>query len=141
MATKVFTGERLSKLVLYILTGSTNPYTWCESAVACAAARRRILSSLAASWFEGRLGIARGFDYRWNGRERAYELDTEYVEGIHAPLRNPLAHPAPDMIRELRRDIMNPLQERLIESGMDGLVWQAGKGNPVAASNFMVDFL
>ncbi len=33
---------------------------------------------------------------------------------------------------------MEPLQANLIESGFDGLVWQAGKGNPVAASNFML---
>jgi len=140
VATKIFTGERLSRIVLLILTGSENPYNWCQSAVACAAARRRILSNLTALWFGEKLGIAQGFDYRWSSKDRAYELDTEYVLGIHTPLKNPLEHPAPDMIRELRRDIMNPLQEKLIESGMDGLVWQAGKGNPVAASNFMVVF-
>jgi len=34
---------------------------------------------------------------------------------------------------------MKPLQKRLIESGFDGLVWQAGKGNPVALNNFLLD--
>ena len=30
IATKTFTGESVSKLILFILTGSANPYTWCE---------------------------------------------------------------------------------------------------------------
>jgi hypothetical protein len=33
---------------------------------------------------------------------------------------------------------MKPLQARLMEAGFDGLVWQAGLGNPVAAGNFML---
>src|SRR5690606_6169144 len=39
----------------------------------------------------------------------------------------------------LKQEVMKPLREKLIESGFDGLVWQAGKGNPVGASNFMVE--
>ena len=31
-----------------------------------------------------------------------------------------------------------PLQSKLRDSGFDGLVWQAGKGNPVGTSNFMM---
>lgn len=33
---------------------------------------------------------------------------------------------------------MRPLQDHLDAAGFDGLQWQAGRGNPVAASNFML---
>lgn len=33
---------------------------------------------------------------------------------------------------------MLPLQKKLIQAGFDGLVWQAGKGNPVALNNFLL---
>src|SRR5690606_6211060 len=34
--------------------------------------------------------------------------------------------------------IMQPLQQRLLACGCIGMVWQAGRGNPVAGGNFML---
>jgi len=39
---------------------------------------------------------------------------------------------------ELVQQVMRPLRQHLLESGFDGLVWQAGLGDPVAASNFLL---
>ena len=138
IATKTFTGEPLSKLILFVLTGSANPYTWCEEAIQSAIIRRKILSSLCKVWFKENLRLPKTYGYRWNAHLKAYEIDAEFIKGQHAPLMNPLDHTPKDYMSKLRSEIMNPLQKRLIESGFDGLVWQAGKGNPVGASNFML---
>ena len=80
------------------------------------------------------------YSYRWNPDEKAFEIDAEFIKGCHAPLLNPMKDKSKDYMAELRNEIMNPLEKKLIQSGFDGLVWQAGKGNPVAASNFMALF-
>ena len=139
VATKTFTGEPVSKFILFVLTGSANPYTWCEDAIVSALTRRRILSHLSHFWFGNKLRLPKTFDYRWNETEKAFEIDAEFIPGCHAPLMSPMTDSPFDYMSELRRDIMNPLEEKLIESGFDGLVWQAGKGNPVGASNFMMN--
>ena len=138
IATKTFTGEPLSKLILFILTGSANPYTWCEEAIQSAIMRRRILSALCKIWFKENLRLPKTYSYRWNAYLKAFEIDAEYIKGQHAPLMNPLEKESDDYMSKLRKEIMNPLQKKLIEAGFDGLVWQAGKGNPVGASNFML---
>ncbi|WP_296316676.1 hypothetical protein [Winogradskyella sp. UBA3174] len=138
IATKTFTGEPVSKLILFILTGSANPYTWCEDAIECAMIRRRILSSLCQIWFKDKLRLPKTFGYRWNEEHKAFEIDAEYIPGKHAPLFNPLDIDQVNYMSELKNEIMKPLKDKLIESGFDGLVWQAGKGNPVAVSNFMM---
>ena len=138
VATKTFTGEPVSKLILFVLTGSANPYTWSEDAIASAMLRRRILSHLTRFWFGNKLRLPATYTYRWNDAEKAFEIDAEFITGCHAPLLNPMEQEPFDYMTELRNDIMNPLQEKLRQSGFDGLVWQAGKGNPVGASNFML---
>ncbi len=138
IATKTFTGEPVSKLILFILTGSANPYTWCEDAIQCAMIRRRLLSALCQIWFEDTLRLPKTFGYRWNEEHKAFEIDAEFIPGQHAPLFNPLHINQVDYMSELKNEIMKPLKDKLIESGFDGLVWQAGKGNPVAVSNFMM---
>lgn len=138
IATKTFTGEIVSKVILFVLTGSANPYTWSEDAIQTAILRRKILSNLCSIWFKDKLRLPKTYEYRWNPHLKAYEIDAEFITGQHAPLMNPLDSHCKDFMAELRAEIMNPLQEKLIESGFDGLVWQAGKGNPVGASNFML---
>lgn len=138
IATKTFTGEPVSKLILFILTGSANPYTWCEDAIQCAIIRRRLLTALCNVWFDDLLRLPKTFGYRWNAEHKAFEIDAEFISGQHAPLYNPLQKEQTNYISKLKKDIMSPLEDKLIESGFDGLVWQAGKGNPVAASNFML---
>lgn len=148
---KVFGGDTASKLVLYTLTGAPNPYIWNEHAIACAVARRTILAHLVRSWFGDRLSLPRTDGYAWNERHRAYAIHCEFIRGRHVPLRLAppravIAHPLPkadparpkDALTDLRLNIMKPLQHKLMEAGFDGLVWQAGMGNPVATNNFML---
>ncbi len=136
---KVFSGDLASKLVLYLLTGAGNAYAWCESAIRSAFARRRILAHLVRYWFGDQLRLPRTGGWRWNSDHLAYELECELIEGSHLPLRGPGDAGGQDPLRELVHEVMKPLQGHLEAAGFDGLVWQAGRGNPVAASNFMLE--
>lgn len=138
IATKTFTGELVSKVILFVLTGSANPYTWNEDAIQSAIIRRKLLSGLCRVWFKDKLRLPKTYGYNWNPHHKAFEINAEFIKGQHAPLFSPLKTEQKDYMAELRREIMNPLQEKLIQSGFDGMVWQAGKGNPVGASNFML---
>lgn len=137
-AIKVFQGEGLAQLVHLIMLGAPNPYRWNEAAIRCAWLRRRLLAELIPYWFGDRLRVANALDWRWNSTYQAYELDTEFVKGRNAALHQPFAAQRATELDDLVRDIMRPLQARLLESGFDGLVWQAGRGNPVAANNFLL---
>ncbi len=138
---KVFGGDAASKLVLHLLTGAGNAYAWCEAAIRAAFARRRILAHLVRYWFGDKLRLPRTHGWRWNEDHHAYELESELIVGIHAPLRGigDLEGTCREPAGELVREVMVPLQDHLEEAGFDGLVWQAGRGNPVAASNFMLE--
>ena len=140
IATKTFTGESVSKFILFVLTGSANPYTWCEDAIKSAMHRRSILFQLCQYWFGNKVVLPHTYTYRWNAQEKAFEIDAEFISGSHAPLLNPLQDAPTNYMAALKKEVMKPLEEKLIESGFDGLVWQAGKGNPVGASNFMIRF-
>ena len=134
---KVFEGDRAAGAVLYLLTGAPNPYAWCEDAVAAAVSRRRILATLVRYWFGPLLRLPETYGYDWNRDHLAFALRTEFVQGRHAPLRS--RPPTGIELRdELVTGVMKPLQAHLRDAGFDGLVWQAGLGNPVAANNFMV---
>jgi hypothetical protein len=139
VATKTFTGEPVSKFILFVLTGSANPYTWNENAIKSAVIRRSILSQLTHFWFGNKLRLPKTYDYNWNETEKAFEIDAEFISGSHAPLLSPMKDPSFNYLSDLRNNIMNPLEAKLIESGFDGLDWQAGKGNPIGASNFMIN--
>ena len=138
VATKIFTGEPTSKIILFVLTGSANPYNWCEDAIKSAMIRRRILTSLCQFWFDKKVRLPETYGYSWNEEVKAFQIEAEFIPGCHAPLINPMKADSKDYASELRQEIMEPLQDHLIDSGFDGLVWQAGKGNPVADSNFML---
>lgn len=139
LAQKTFTGEGLSKLILFILTGSANPYTWCSFAIETAHARRAILAILVKYWFGDKLRLPKTDSWGWNTELKAYELKTELIDGCHAPLLNSLQGEGESHYSELVNTVMKPLQAYLHDSGFDGLVWQAGKGNPVAPPNFMLE--
>ena len=138
LARKVFDSHSVTKLVQWILLAAPNPYMWSEDAARCAVLRRRILQSLVPCWFDGKLAVAGARDHLWNEEARAYELRTEFSPGrppwLHHPLRMDYGDEAKDLL-----EILRPLQEELIESGFDGLAWQAGKGNPVALNNFLFE--
>jgi hypothetical protein len=136
-AVKVFAGDTLSNLIHYVLTGAPNPYIWNEDAIRCAYHRRKVLGPLVDAWFDGKLHVADAYSVSWNADSRAWELATEYSEGGPIPLLHPFraANPELDVLRDR---ILAPLQERLIEAGIDGAVWQAGLGNPVGLNNFLL---
>ena len=136
---KVFHGSLITNVIHYLSSGAPNPYIWNENAIQSAYYRRKILSDLVEYWFEGRLRVAEARGVSWNADHRAYELTTEFINGRHAALHHSFSRPNESELSDLVTEVMNPLQERLAESGFDGLVWQAGKGNPVAANNFMLE--
>lgn len=139
LAVKVFSGERLAKLVNYVLTGAPNPYTWNEDAIRCAALRRQVLVDLVEHWFGDDVGVATASGWGWNGEMNAFELECEFCPGRPASLHHPFSGARDGELRELLRTVMKPLQRHLRDAGFDGLVWQAGKGNPVATNNFLLD--
>jgi hypothetical protein len=139
VACKVFDSHSLTKLVQITLLGSPNPYIWNEDAVRCALLRRRILADLVEFWFGDKVKVATAFGFSWNGQHDAYELQTAYTPGKPLPLHQPLRTKGEGLMKELTSEVMRPLQKHLIESGFDGLVWQAGKGNPVALNNFLYE--
>jgi len=140
LAIKVFSGgDFLTKLVNYVLTGAPNAYSWNEDAVASAHLRRKILAILLPHWFGSRLKIARSYGYDWNKELKAYELNTAFIEGRPTSLHHPFSQDAKGEYDDLCYKVMAPLQEKLLASGFEGLVWQAGKANPVALNNFLLD--
>ena len=138
LAVKIFRGEALARLVHLLLSGAPNPYTWNEDAVRCAVLRRELLADLVEVWFGGRLQVAKAAGMRWNDEYRAFELAAEFVDGRTATLHHPFSAWREDELPELVDQVMRPLQRHLEAAGFDGLVWQAGKGNPVAANNFLL---
>jgi len=139
VARKVFGSSGVTKLVQCVLLGAPNPYVWNEDAIRCAHLRREILAKLVQRWFGDELYVARSRGWAWNGEVRAFELRTQLVDGRAPDLRHPLRDREPDDARMLQAVVLPKLQRLLIESGFDGMVWQAGKGNPVALNNFLLE--
>ena len=139
IARKIFRCTGVTKLVHYIVFGAPNPYLWCEHAVRAAALRRQILSDLVDTWLTGKLRIAAAWEWHWNAQMGAYALDTEWIDGRHASLLQPFNEDRNDEAYDLYRNVMRPLQRHLVQAGFDGLLWQAGCGNPVALNNFLID--
>jgi len=137
VARKVFGGDGAAALVHYVFFGAPNPYVWSEDAIACAFHRRAILESLVRYWFRDKLTVATAYGTSWNQEQRAWALDTRFVAGRPAALHHPFSAPRDGEVEDLRRNVMKPLQRLLATSGFDGLVWQAGLGNPVALNNFL----
>ncbi|MCH8831073.1 MAG: hypothetical protein IID45_15995 [Planctomycetes bacterium] len=138
MARKIFHGDRLSALLLYAISGADNPYRWCRDAVRTAVIRRNVLRILVRYWFGTRLRVPRSSGLAWNTHFRAFELHAEFIRASHLPLQHTAVSRADDPLPELTGEIMQPLQKHLLQSGFDGMLWQAGYGNPVAGGNFML---
>lgn len=136
---KVFGAHGTAKLAQLVLLGAPNPYAWDEHAIQCAVLRRRILEPLVRFWFGDELRVAAATGHAWNEEARAYELHAEFVDGRHAPLRHPLRRGTRALLTHLTRDLMPRLARHLERAGFDGLVWQAGRGNPVAWNNFLLE--
>lgn len=140
IAIKVVTeGDLLTILANYFFTGAPNAYNWNEDAILSAHYRRPILKELVSYWTDSKVRVANSLGARWNDEFKAYELLTEFVDGRHASLHHPFSKQKETELSDLVNNVMKPLQQKLIESGFDGLVWQAGKGIPVASANFMLE--
>ncbi len=139
VARKVFRPDLASRLVFYVLEGAPNPYAWCEDAVGAALERRALLARLVPFWFGDRLRLPRTDGARWNEEVHAFELVMERIRGRHAPLAGPFDRTGPDAAAELTGEILPRLQRHLRQAGFEGLLWQAGYGNPVACSNFLLE--
>ena len=137
VARKVFGASGLTKLVQYVLLGAPNPYMWNEDAVACAALRRRILEPLVRHWFGDRLRVAATSGFGWNAEQSAFELYTEFIAGRPPSLHHPMNRGGSE-VRDLV-GLMRRLLGHLDEAGFLGLTWQAGRGNPVALQNFLLE--
>ena len=140
-ARKVFASDALTRAVQHVFLGCRNPYSWSEDAAQAAILRRRILAPLVQHWFGERLRVARGWNLDWDEQHRSWQLHTEYVPGRKPALHHPLSQRGATEISELVDELLPELQARLNEAGFDGLVWQAGLGNPVALSNFLIETL
>ncbi|MCK3682620.1 hypothetical protein [Maribellus sp. YY47] len=139
LAVKVFSGvDSLTDLVNYVVTGAPNPYGWSEDAVMSAHLRREILEQLLYFWFGTKVRIAKSYGAGWHAAEKSFKISTEFVSGRPAKLHHPFSGKCDWELDDLTRNVMKPLQEKLAESGFDGLVWQAGKGNPIALNNFLL---
>ncbi|MFQ5462630.1 MAG: hypothetical protein ACE5E5_08390, partial [Phycisphaerae bacterium] len=134
---KVFGAGGLTKVVQYALLGAPNPYAFDEAAVRTAVLRRKIVGELVAFWFGKKCRVARAMDYAFNTDHQAFEMQCELVQGRHVALCHEYDPIADAELCDLTHNIMKPLQAHLIQAGLDGLVWQAGFGNPVALNNFM----
>ena len=129
LACKVFDSSGVTKLVQWFFFGAPNPYVWNQDAIACAELRRRILTILVDFWFGGRVRVADAVGHHWNEVAGAYELRTRFCDGRPPRLLHPLRTSDTHEHLELTDDILPVLQERLVEAGFDGLLWQAGLGN------------
>ncbi|CAN5784612.1 hypothetical protein BH24BAC1_BH24BAC1_12270 [soil metagenome] len=138
IARKIFDSDRTANLVHYVFSGAGNPYTWNEDAIRCAYYRRNILQPLVRMWFGDKVKISEAYDLGWNEDYKAYQLDTEFLKGRPVALCQPFSLEGDAEEKDLVHQVMKPMQQYLRKSGFDGLVWQAGKGNPVALNNFLL---
>jgi len=138
IAHKLFLPDPAARRWVSFLTGAPVPYGWSADAIAAAVARRRVAEVLVRYWFGDRLRVPETFGFEFNEAAGAYELQYEYVDAPHAPLRRPDA-PDDGALTELRHRIMRPLHRRLAEAGLDGLAWSAGLGNPAGVGNFLLE--
>ncbi|MBE9049989.1 hypothetical protein IQ243_06120 [Nostocales cyanobacterium LEGE 11386] len=141
IARKIFFEDKIANLIHYFFFGVPNPYVWNQNALSCAYYRRKILKKLVSFWFDSQLRVADAFQMGWNEEFQAYQLDTEFIQGRHVSLHQPFTptQGQSQELHELVHTIMIPLQKKLIQSGFDGLVWQAGRGSPTALNNFLLE--
>ncbi len=137
IADKVFGSNGLTRLVQYALLGAPNPYAWSEDAIICAELRRNIVARLVRFWFEGEVEVADAYGRSWNTEQRSWSLQTRFIDGRAPALDHPTNREGREEVRELVERVMRPLQRHLAKAGLDGSVWQAGLGNPVALANFL----
>ncbi len=139
LACKVFDSRGLTRLVQWFTLGAPNPYMWNIDAAKCAKIRRDLLQSLVPIWMDGKVNVAGAKDVIWDSAEKTFELRTRYIHGRAAKLHHPLKDNLDDEAVCLWQQTMPKLRLHLEQAGFDGLLWQAGIGNPVALNNFLFE--
>ena len=139
LACKVFDSRGLTKVVQWLTLGAPNPYMWSQDAVECAKLRRNILKLLVPVWTAGEVDVAGARAVLWNSAQTTFELQTDFVRGRAASLDHSLRTDPNDEAVSLWRRTMPALRAHLEHAGFDGLLWQAGIGNPVALNNFLLE--
>ncbi len=137
LACKVFNSHGLTKVVQWLFIGAPNPYMWNSNAAECAKIRRNILKLLVPIWTSNELRVADAESVIWNREQRAFELQTQFVVGRQATLKHSLKEDKKDEAVILWREKLPKLRSCLQQAGFNGLLWQAGIGNPVALNNFL----
>jgi hypothetical protein len=107
IARKIFFEDKLANLVHYFFFGVPNPYVWNEDILNCAYYRRHIITKLVPFWFNSQLKVANAISRGWNEEYKAYQLDTEFIQGRHVALRQPYQHQSYEL-QELVHSIMIP---------------------------------
>lgn len=139
VACKVFDSRGLTKAVQWLTLGAPNPYVWNADAVQCAKLRRNILAALVPVWMDGTASVADAVAAIRNETHKTYELQTRMVEGWAAHLHHPFSSVFEGEAEALWTEVMPTLRSHLQAAGFDGLLWQAGEGNPVALNNFLFE--
>lgn len=139
IACKVFDSRGLTKIVQWLTLGAPNPYMWNYDAVQCAKYRRDILSILVPVWTAGHVTVAGAECAVWNSELKTFELHTHFMTGRCAKLHHPLRDNGASEAASLWKVVMPELRDHLQAAGFDGLLWQAGIGNPVALNNFLLE--
>ena len=139
LACKVFYSRGLTKVVQWLTLGAPNPYMWNADAVQCAKIRRDILNLLVPVWTKGQVAVAGAEAAVWNVKLTTFELQTRFVCGRTPALHHSLRNATEDEAGRLWRQILPNLRSYLEHAGFDGLLWQAGIGNPVALNNFLFE--
>ncbi len=132
VARKTFIGHFFANLINTLTTGAPVPYGWNIDADLSAYYGRRILKSFCPYWFED-IDISNALGFGWDEKQKAYYLDTEFVEGKSPSLNTPFSE-----YKEFEKvgDAAKRFKQKLIESGFYGKVWQTD--NLTAISNFKI---
>ncbi len=134
LARKVFAGR--NDALHFAFSGTPNPYRWNEDAVQAAHYRRNVLAKLVNYWFGDELKVAGSHGYEWDWQHEAFALETEFIDGRPPMLNHRFSESNEATV--LNR-LTKKLRAHLEEAGFYGMLWQAGKGNPVALNNFLID--
>ena len=137
VARKIFCGTDLTNLILTIFYGAPVDYQWSKPAISAAYHRRKVLKGLLKFWFGDEITIADSVSTGIHQATNEQYMDTEFIKGRVAALYTPFSKDSLIEFKELKYKIFPKLQRHLMDSGMDGTVWQAGYGQPCAIPNFL----
>lgn len=137
-ALKVFRADGAARAIQNVVLGHPNPYAWSPDACETAHRRRRVLSALSRALLAPGLRVASSLGVVRDEASGRLALLTEWAEGRPPRLRGPYSLEQSERELAALRRAMRAFQGLARASGMVGMLWQAGWGNPVAANNFLL---